>query len=272
MRRCILFAILLVSILSSCSSKKTASREDENGISFLKDRGIVVDTNRPFYSSDVVVPEIFDSVWKMRDILSKDGLKINLEKYKGKQSRVYMYPVLKLPFMINKESSAEARAVIISCNKDIICSYIEFISELRSIPPLSLDGKSLVDLSGISWNEWKAKMDGDGDKHLVIWQYYDALRSGDYEEAYWYIYDKENIKKEDFIKIAKENSLLYIDFLDIQQYKESSGDECYFIVKAMVGGGQGKSKKKEYEILFDLKKYDGENKYGGWKIYKTKIR
>lgn len=270
MRKWMIFTIALILLLSSCS-QKNALTTDEDRISFLAGYGVKVDIERPYYSTDTVVPEIFDACWTIRDIFSRDLLGKGLEDHKMHECKIYMYPVLKLPFDTKGENDAEPRAVVVSSGGHIICSHIEFISALRSYPSMSLKGKSLVDLSKVSWDTWKERIDSDDDKRFIIWQYYSALRSGDYEEAYWYIYDKDNIKKEDFIKAARENTIFYIDFLDIRQYKSPEGDECYFMVDAMVTGSDNK-KKKKYEIIFDLKKDPKEKKYSGWKIYRTKIR
>jgi len=272
MRKCCPLFLILFLLLSSCTSEKVKTVTDGERISFLSGYGIEVNTERPYYSSVVIVPEIFDTIWEIRNILSKDVLNIDIGDYKGKECEVYMYPVLKIPFNIKKSDSAETRATVI-CHKDnIICSYIEFISELRIMPPLSLKGDSLVELSGVKWELWKERIDSDGDKNLVIWQYYNALRSGNYEYAYKFIYDKNNIKKEDFIKAAKENPLLYIDFIDISQYQNPTANECYFRVRARVRDSKGKLRDEVYDIFFDLKRDIKEKEYGGWKIYKTKIK
>ena len=215
---------------------------------------------------------IFDTTWEIRNVFSKNTLKDDLNSYKGRQCMVYMYPIKSMPFIIKKDSSIETRVVLIENKNRVVCSYIEFISELRNLPPVSLDGKSLVELSGIKWEVWKDDIDSDDNKKLVIWQYYDALRLGNYESAYSYIYDKINIKKEDFIKAAKGNSLANIDFLDIDQYKSATGDQCYFIIKTQEVDDKNSSKKKNYEILFDLKKDPASKDYGGWKVYKTKMK
>lgn len=270
MKKWNLFLVAVVFLISSCGRGEPHANIEKDRISFLSGYGITVDIQRPYYSSEGTIPLVFDTYWNMRNVFSKDGLKVELKRYEGEKCSIYMYPILKLPFDVKKESSVEERAVLICHKGDVICSYIEFISELRTLPPMSLKGKSLVELSGIDWNVWKDNMDSDDDKRLVIWQYYDALRISNFDEAYWYIYDKESIKKEDFIKAAMEESLPYIDFLDIQQYKEPTEGECYFLVKAMVG--DSKIRKREYEITFDLKRNPEEKEYGGWKIYMTKIK
>lgn len=272
MRKYFPLFLILTFLLSSCSSDKVKAITESERISFLSSYGIEINTKRPYYSSVAMVPEIFDTIWEIRSIFSKDILNIDIGSYKGKQCQIYMYPVQKLPFNIKKSESVEAKATVICYKDSIICSYIEFISELRGMPPLSLKGTSLVDMSGLKWESWRDRVDSDGDKRLVIWQYYNSLRSGNYEDAYKYIYDKTNIKKEDFIKAAKANSLLYIDFLDISQYQNPTADECYFRVKAKVGDSQGKLKNEVYDITFDLKRDSKEKEYGGWKIFKTKIK
>jgi len=272
MRRSIAFFIGALLLLSSCTKPKNPGKTEPDKISFLSRYGVVVDSIRPYYSSTIYMPEILDAVWEIRNIFSKDTLGIDIVKFKGKQCEIYMYPVSKLPFNVKKDLSKEARAVVVCYKNEIICSHIEFISELRTLPPMSLKGKTLVELSKVEWDTWKNKIDSDGDKRLVICQYYDALRSGNYDVAYWYIYDKENIKKEEFIDIAKGSSLPYIDFLDIGQYKDPTGEESFFLVKAKVGNSKGLFKKKTYEITFDLKRDLKEKEYGGWKIYKTKIK
>jgi hypothetical protein len=255
--------------MSSCSSE-SAELNDDQRIAFLSKHNVKVDTTRPYYSSSGKVPVIFSTVWQIRNIMSKSTLNIDLSKYKGNQCSIVMYPVSKLPFTPKNSSSAEARDVVISCKKDIICSYVEYISELRSIAPTTLDGKSVADISGVSWDKWKEGMDSDDNKSLVIYQYYNALRTGDYGEAYTYIYDRSKIKEEDFIKTAKQNSLPYMDFLNVDQYKEPTKNECYYLVEANVGGGS--KNKKTFEIIFDLKKDPNSADYGGWKIYKTQIK
>lgn len=269
MRRFIPFLAILIVFLSSCDKGVNNVLNEEQRISFLSNYKVQVDISRPYYNSNSTVPKIFTTVWKVREILSKDMPGVDISKFKGQQCSIYMYPISKLPFTVKKDSSIEARAVIISCQGSIICSYIEFISELRSLPPMTMGGKSVADLSGVPWDTWKEQLDGDDDKSIVIYQYYNALRSGDVDEAYSYIYDKNTINKEDFTKTVKQNSLPYINFLSVDQYKEPTQDECFYIVEANVSNSK---QKKTYNIMFDLKKDPAAKDYGGWKIYKTQIK
>lgn len=268
MKRFIPCLIILVLLLPGCGSK-SVELNDEQRIAFLAKYNVRVDTARPYYNSSGKIPEVFNTVWQIREVLSKRLPGVDLSKYRGRLCSIKMYPVLKLPFISKAGSSNEVRAVVISCGEDIVCSYIEFISELRSIAPSTLDGKSVADLSGISWDKWKERLDSDDDKTLVIYQYYNALRTGDYDEAYTYIYDRSNIKKEDFINTAKHNSLPNMDFLYVEQYKEPAKDECYYLVEANVGSSKDK---KTFNIIFDLKRDPTSTDYGGWKIYKTQIK
>lgn len=276
MRRFIPFFIIIVFLLSSCSKAQVVENveykepSEEQRASFLTGYGVIVDVTRPVYSSKGTIPKIFDTVWEIRDTLSKKSLNIDISKYKGKQCSIFMYPVVKLPFTIKKESTVETRVVVISCQDSIICSYIEFISELRTLPATALSGQSIVDYSGVKWDTWKQRIDDDDNKRLVIFLYYDSLKLGSYNDAYNYIYDKGSIKKEDFIIKAKENKLPSIDFINIDQYKIPTADESYFIIEASVSGSSVKG--KLYELTIDLKKDPKEKLYGGWKIYQTKIK
>lgn len=271
MRRLIPLYIIFVFFLCSCTQGKLAAKSEDDIIEFLSRYSIVVDRSRPKYSSTVFVPKIFDTIWEMREVLSKDVLGISLKKFRGKECSIYMYPLIKTPFKSKNSEDSESRGVVICCDGSIICSYIENISTLRKEAPMSLEGKSIEELSGVKWNQWREGIESDDNKRLVIWQYYNALRAGNYEGAYWYIYNKEDIKKEDFVKTATQVALPYIDFVDIEQYKKPTDDECYFIVKARVQG-ESKNNKDLYEITFDLKKDKKEEQYGGWKILRTKIK
>lgn len=264
----IAFLILLSIFISSCSNK-IGITDDQINIQFLKGYSVIPDADRPYYSSIINVPQIFSTVWEIRNIFSKDILNVDLHKYKGKQCSIFMYPLSKLPFEGYKYDGAEIRAVILSYRNKVICSYIEFISESRDFPPISLKGESIEDLSDTKWNLWKSKLDDDDNKRLVIWQYYDALRSDNYDEAYSYIYNKNEIKKQDFIVAAKEKFPGYIEFLSLEQYREPSNSECFFTAKVNV---KANNKNKIYEILFDLKKDPSSKEYGGWKILSTRIK
>lgn len=268
--------IIIIATLISCSNStatpevKAEKKLSQNDMTaFLAKYNVQVDTSRPYYNSRCKVPQYFNAVWQIREIFSKKTPGDELSKYKDRECSIYMFPVAKLPFEVKKDTLKDARAVVISCGDKIICSYIEFISELRSTAPSAFDGKSIAEISGVNWDIWKDRMDSDDNKNLVIYQYYNALRAGNYDEAYSYLYDKSNIKKEDFIRAAKQNSMPYIDFLDVDQYKEPTENDCYFLVRANVGDG---NKKKTFEITFDLKKDSNDNSYGGWKIYKTQIK
>lgn len=253
-------------ILTSCSKGVLAASDNER-ISFLKRYDIAVNTARPYYNSQVVIPKTFNTIWKMRSIFSEDLLDIKLDRFKGKNCNIYMYPVSKLAFDVRKDDPVETRAVIISYDDHIICSYIDFILEIRVVAPMSLNGKTISELSQISWDVWKAKMDSDDNKRVVIWEYYDSLKSGNYEEAYSYIYDKKNISKEYFIDTASKLNLSYIDFLSLEQTNEPSDHECSFTVKANIKDGK---KTKTCEIVFNLKKDSSSKEYDGWKIYSVK--
>lgn len=262
---CILTSMMF---LSSCSKGVPASNDGQR-ISFLKKYNISVDTMRPYYSSQISVPNTFNAIWEMRNIFSKDLLGIDMTRFKGKKCSIFMYPVSKLPFDIKKSDAVETRAVVISCRDRIICSYIDFILEIRSIPPVSLKGRNIAELSGTGWDVWKSRMDGDDNKRIVIWQYCDALKLGNYEEAYSYIYDKSNITKEEFINTASKKPLHNIDFLGLEQSGASFDDECRFTAKAnIVEGGKNKTR----EIVFNLKKDPTSKEYGGWKIYSANIK
>ena len=102
MRKYIPLLLILSLLLSSCSTVSDKAMTDCERISFLSGYGIGVNTKRPYYSSAVTIPEIFDTIWEIRNILSKDVLKIDLVEYKGKQCQIYMYPLVKLPFSIKK--------------------------------------------------------------------------------------------------------------------------------------------------------------------------
>ncbi|KPU42834.1 hypothetical protein OXPF_35980 [Oxobacter pfennigii] len=271
MKRFLILFIIAAYLFTACKPDKYNEVNDQQRIEFLSQYNITIDAKRPYYSSDVTVPKVLDTTWKIRDIFAKDLFNTGISKLGGRKGKLYSYPVEKLPYDVTKRTAVETKAYIICIDGDIICSYIDFISELQATPPVSLRGKSLVDISGVEWGKWKSEIDSDDDKRLVIWQYYEALRLGNYENAYLFIYDKENITIEDFTQAAAANALPIIDFLDMQQHKEPAGDECYFLVNAMIGNPKS-GEKKRYEILIDLKK-DAEGKeYSGWKIYKTKIK
>lgn len=262
--------LLILFLLSSCKNITHSELSHEERISFFSGYGVVVNAGRPFYSSSSTIPKIFNSIWEIRNIFSKNLLKLDISKYKGSQCTIYMYPVASLPFQVKKGSEVETRAVVICCEGNIICAYIEFISELRTLPYTALSGKSLVELSGIKWDTWKNGLDSDDNKYLVICQYYNALRTANFEDAYSYLYDKKVVSREDFIKKAGENKLPYIDFVSIDQYKAPTDNECFFIVEANISTSNAKG--KAYQIFFDLKKDANEKEYGGWKIYSTKIK
>lgn len=270
MRKLLPFLLAFILFLSSCGRTGGTELDDKQRISFLSKYNVSIDTSRPYYSSKSRVPQIFDTVWQIRAVLSKRIPNVDISRYKGSQCSIYMYPVHKLPFEIKNQASIEAKAVLIACNGKVICSYIEFISELRSIAPMTLDGKSVALLSGAGWEKWKERMESDDNKTLVIYQYYNALRSGNYDEAYTYIYDKSSIGKDNFIKSAKQNSLPFLDFIYVDQYKEPVEDECYYLVEANVI--ESGKKKDKYEIVFDLKIDEASSDYGGWKIYRTQIK
>lgn len=261
--------ICLSMILAASCSRGTAAYGDEERIEFLKGYGIDVDTRRPYYSSNIIIPKVFSATWEIRSAFTKDMLNIELSKFSGKQCGIFMYPVSKLPPDIRKISSSEARAVIINYKDRIICAYIEFISETRGISPVSLKGRTIGDITGVKWSKWKDDMEDDDNKKLVIWQYYDALKSKKYEEAYEYIFDKKNITREQFIKVAGSISLPDMDFLNLEQDSETSDMQCSFTARTNVKKGKGSS---AYEIRFQLKKDPSSNVYGGWKIENTSIK
>lgn len=263
--------LLMIFLLSSCSKpSRVESDKTQENIPFLTQHGVLLDSERPHYNSEGIVPEVFDTVWNMRDTFSQDLFKKSISQYKGKQYIIYMYPVADLPKTIEPDIIPNARAVVISIKGSIICSYIEFISESKNLPAASLSGVLIDDLSGLKWDIWRNRIDDDDNKKLVIWKYYESLRYQDFETAYSFIYDKASIKKDDFIDAAKKSRIAYLDFLDISQYKKPTDNECFFLVKAKVENNQ-KQGPKIYDITFDLKR-SSEEDYGGWKIYATKLK
>jgi hypothetical protein len=130
---------------------------------------------------------------------------------------------------------------------------------------VSLKGRSIQEISDKKWEDWKASIDADSDKRLVVLQYYDLLRCGNYSDAYSLLYDRKSISREDFVKAASGDKLPVIDFAGMEQYKEAIPGECYFMVEASLAG-------KTRQIIFDLKRDPADSAYGGWKIYKTRIK
>lgn len=265
MKRFIFFILIIISlpIIVSCSQNVS----DKDKIAFLSNYNIAADTDRPYYSTKCIIPDIFDSMWYIRSIFAKDLLNIDISDFKGEECTIYGYYVLDMPPGIGMDDSSEARAVIIASGESIICGYIDFVSELGDTPPATLTGKLFSSISDVGWDIWRQRIDDDDYKSLVIWQYYDSLRMKDFDNAYFYLYDRVNIKKEEFIKAAEENPLPIIDFKDMHPYKMPLEDECYFIVNAKIGESQ-----KNYDITFDLKRDSSEKEFNGWKINKTSIR
>jgi hypothetical protein len=210
MKRYLPFLIIISLVFYSCAHKGAGAGSDKERISFLGEYGLKVDVERPYYSSSCRIPVIFDTVWNMRLIFARDLLGIKLSRYKGRDCEVYMYP-LKLSEGDGK-AAPETRAVVVSSGGDIICSYIEFISELSVKPPMSLKGRSIEEISDKRWEDWKTSIDTDSDKRLVVLQYYDMLRCGNYSDAYCLLYDRKSISREDFIKAASGDNLPVIDF------------------------------------------------------------
>lgn len=264
----LIFLCLSVIIIESRSRAITVKDNDQR-IKFLKGYEVVVDNDRPYYNSRINVPESFNALWEIRNAFAKDMLGVDLSRYKGRKCDIFMYPVSKLPFQTNKDMESETRAVIITLNSNVICSYIEFISETKSVPSVSLPGKSISDITGVKWDTWKLRMEDDDNKELVIWKYYECLKSGDNERAYSYIYDKGDIKKEEFIKAARNLAVPDMELINLEQSGIVSDDECSFKANAKIENG---SKSKTYEIRFNLKKDPSSFEYGGWKIVNTTYR
>ncbi|MDI6619568.1 MAG: DUF4830 domain-containing protein [Clostridiales bacterium] len=266
MKRFILPLLLAALVFASCG-KSIQAGSDEERAAYLKQNGVAIDTEKPYYSSSETIPDVLSTVWEMRNVFSKKAYGINISGYRGKQCTVYIYPILRLPDTVKFEDSSNTRAVVVNCKNKIICSYIDYVSELKTYPPCSLNGKSIEELSGIKWDKWKANMEDDDNQLLVILQYYDMLKSGDYDGAYSYVYDKTKIKKEDFINTARENKLPFMDFISIGKYKKSTKNESFYILRAKLAG-----QKKICEIEFNLKEDTGKDSENNWKIVSTKIR
>ncbi len=269
MKRFRFMFVLLILIILPLSFTVSCNRNvsDKGRIAFLSNYNISVDTDRPSYSTKCAIPDIFDSTWDIRSIFARDLLNIDISNFKGKECTIYGYYVLDMPPGIGTNDSSEARAVIILSGESIICGYVDFTAELGDIPPATLTGKPFSSISDVSWDIWRQRIDDDDYKSLVIWQYYDSLRMKDFDNAYFYLYDRQNIKEEEFIKAAEQNPLPIIDFKDMHQYKMPLDDECYFIVNVKV-----EESTKSYDITFDLKRDPEGKEFNGWKIYKTGIR
>lgn len=77
----------------------------EEQLSFLRELGHEPDPN-PVYAGEVVIPEVFDSVYETYNQLQKaQGL--NLEKYKGKTVRRYTYALTPASDGATGESAAD---------------------------------------------------------------------------------------------------------------------------------------------------------------------
>lgn len=269
MKKIIPLFILFGMIFSSCNkyNKIDTQKIAEN---LLVEYSIVIDNDKPYSTYTKIIPKIFDNSWEMMNYFSEDSLDIDIKKFKGSTCTIYRYPIKELPFEAYNKINVQKYAVITIKDSKVLCGYIEFLSELNINQPISLEGKSLYEITNIKWEDWKKRIEDDDNKQLVIWEYYDLLKTNNFNEAYNLLYKDNRIDKEEFIKTAKENKLPFMDFISIEQYKESSLNEAYFVVKAYVFDKN--SHKLEYKILFNLKKDKDEVIYNGWKIYSTKIQ